>query len=410
MGLSRRGFLKGVMLGGVGSAALGAMTPEAMALAFLQSKTAADIRGAGVKPGIVDLDQNENPLGPSPKAIEAIKAHLYELNRYMNDFPTDMYVKLNMLAGVSFAGIDFEKPTREMMQEAQKRNRIQIAPGSTEILRALSLAAFGEGGHVIEAEGGYGDITRYAKTLQEKGRNVSLTRVPLTKDKRHDLKAMQKAVTSETKLVVITNPNNPTGTIVSYEEIGEFIDKVPESVMVIVDEAYIDFVKDPTYKTATSYAISRPNVIVSRTFSKVYGLPGVRMGYAVGHPKNFNDFWLYAGWMMPTLSVYAAAAALDDQEHIQKSKETIWAGREYLSKALNAIGVSYTPSESNFMVIDVGKDPRGIIDYLQKNNVQVRNAHAMWGVTNHFRVSIGTMDELEVFVATFKKALTQAGA
>lgn len=407
MDWSRRGFLKGALLGGAGAAVAGSLSPEAMARALLQGKTAADIKGAGVEPGIVDLDQNENPLGPSPMAIEAIKSRMHELNRYMNDFPVDMYMKLNMMAGVSFEGLNMARPTRADMQEAQKRNRIQIATGSTAILRSLSMSRLSDGGHAVEAEGGYGDITRIARALQRNGKNVTLTRVPLTADKKHDLKAMQKAVNSETKIVVVTNPNNPTGTLSSYEDIGWFIDNVPENVLVIVDEAYIDFVKDSNYKHAAAYAISRPNVVVSRTFSKVYGLPGVRMGYAIGHPQNFNDFWLYAGWMMPTLSVYAAAAAVNDTEHIQKSKEAIWAGREYLEGQLTDMGIPYTPSASNFMVLDMGKDPGEIINYLRKNKVLVRNAHDMWDIKNHFRVSIGTMDELEVFVNTLKDALVK---
>jgi histidinol-phosphate aminotransferase len=408
-GLSRRGFLSSALLGGVGVAAFAGLSPEAMARALIEGKTAADIKGMGVRPGIVDLDQNENPLGPSPLAIEAVKAHLHELNRYMNDFPVEMYMKLNMMSGVSFEGLNLQNPTREDMREAQHRNRVSMAPGSTELLRALTLFALEKGGQAIEAEGGYGDIARYTQSLQQRGRNATLTRVPLTQEKRHDLKAMQKAVTAETKLVVITNPNNPTGTIVPYEEIGWFIDNVPPSVLVIVDEAYIDFVKDPNYKNAAAYAIAKPNVVVTRTFSKIYGLAGVRMGYALGHPETLDGLWLYTGWMMPTLSIYAAAAALNDAEHIRTSRETILAGREYLSAELTKMGTPFTPSEANFLIIDVGKDPESIIRYLYGKNVMVRNA-GNWGIKNHLRVSIGTPDELEVFISTFKEALANAGA
>ncbi len=196
-------------------------------------------------------------------------------------------------------------------------------------------------------------------------------------------------------------------TLVSHEDIGWFLDNVSEDVLVIIDEAYIDFVKGPDYKNAASYAISRPNVVVSRTFSKVYGLPGVRMGYAFGDPQNFEDSWLYSGWtmMMPTLSVYAATAALKDTEHVRRSKEAIRAGREYLAQQLKGMGIPFTPSETNFLVLDMGKDPGDIISYLRKKRVLVRNAHDRWDIKNHFRVSIGTQDELEVFVSTLKEAL-----
>ena len=407
-GVTRRGFLKGALASGVGVAAMASFSPEVMARALLAGKTAADITGAGTKPGVVDLDQNENPLGPSPLAVEAVKAHIGQLNRYMNDFPIEMFIKLNMMVGVSFEGLNLQNPTRNDMMEAQKRNRIGLAPGSGELLRGITLAALENGGHVLEAEGGYGDVSRYAETLQRRGRNVTITRTPLTTDKKHDLKAMQKAVTADTKLVVITNPNNPTGTLVSHEEIGWFVDNVPSTVRIVIDEAYIDFVKDPTYKTAAIFAISKPNVVVTRTFSKIFGLAGLRIGFGIGAPDYFDTLELYVGFPQNVLTAFGAAAALNDTAHVQKSKETVWAGRDYLSTELKKMGVTYTPSESNFMLIDVSKDPQGIAKYLRSKNVMVR-VPDMWGFKNHIRVSIGTQDELEVFINTFKEAMANAG-
>ncbi|MBI4553354.1 MAG: aminotransferase class I/II-fold pyridoxal phosphate-dependent enzyme [Candidatus Latescibacteria bacterium] len=410
-GLSRRGFLRGMMIGGIGAATLGA-SPSAMARALLSGKTAADIQGAGVAKGIVRLNQNENPLGPSPKAVEAITKHLHELNRYVDDFSVimNLYMRLNMMNGVRFDDLNLQNPAREDMQKAQERNRVFLSDGSANILRAVTLTYLQDGGEVIEAEGGYGDVSEFAMILKQRGRDVTVTRVPLTAEKRHDLEAMRKAITPQTKLVVITNPNNPTGTIVSHDELERFVNSVPETVKILVDEAYIHFVKDPAYKNAADLALSRPNVLVSRTFSKVYGLPGLRVGYALGMPKDFQLFWVFTGSVTQNLlCLHGALAALDDVEHVRRSQQTIWDAREYLSKELKAMNLSYTPTESNFMVIEV-KNPQAVVEQLAKQKVLIRDAERRWGVKGHIRVSVGTMEENEVFINALRQALAQVGA
>lgn len=399
-GLSRRGFLKGAMLGSLGAAALGA-TPYAMARALIAGKTAADVQGAGVPKGIVRLNFNENPLGPSPKAVEAVVQHLHEANRYWGN-NSEIFMRLNTMAGIKFDDLDLTK--NEEQQKAWERNRTYLSDGSANILRAATMTYLQDGGELIEAEPGYGDVSQLGTFLQkEMGRKITVTRVPLTPEKRHDLDAMRKAITPQTKLVVVTNPNNPTGTIVSRAELERFIDSVQETVKVLVDEAYIDFVKDPNYKNAADLACTRPNVLVTRTFSKVYGLPGLRIGYALAMPKTTNGFWLYTSFPAP-ISLHAALAALDDAEHIRRSKQVIWEGREYLYKELKALNLSYTPTESNFMVVEV-KDPKAIVEKLAKQKVFVRNAENNWNVKNHIRVSIGTMEENEAFIATLRQVL-----
>lgn len=405
--LTRRRFLKGTVLGGLGATLFGSASVT-LAKAFLAGKTAADIRGAGVSPGIVKLDQNENPLGPSPKAIQAIQQHLHELNRYLGSYPFELVFKLNRLAGVNVDDLKPNPNTREEWDAFWKRNAIFLADGSGNILRAAAFTYLENGGHVIEAEGGYGDVSEFAQDPQRKGRNVTITRVPLTPEKRHDLEAMRKAITPETKLVVITNPNNPTGTLVSHEALEQFVNSVPETVKVLIDEAYIDFVRDPNYRNAAGLALARPNVLVTRTFSKVYGLPAIRMGYAISHQSNVEGFWNYTGsWN--TLTLVAANAALDDAEHIRKSKQAIWDGREYLARELKAMNLSCTPTESNFMVIEV-KDPKTVAQRLAQQKVFVRDADRRWGIKSHIRVSVGTLEENEVFINTLRQVLSQIGA
>jgi histidinol-phosphate aminotransferase len=405
--LTRRGFLKGALLGGVGASVLGA-SPVAFARALFKGKTPAEVHGAGVEPGIVKLNQNENPMGPSPKAIEAIQKALPTINRYLSNYPIELGIKLNRMAGVAMEGVTTNPQSRDEWNAFWQNNHIYMADGSGSILKAAALTYLQNGGHVVEAENGYGDVSEFAQDLQRQGRNVTITRVPLTPDKRHDLDAMRKAITSETKLVVVTNPNNPTGTIVPHDDLVKFVDSVPETVKVLIDEAYIDFARDPGYVRATDLAISRPNVLVTRTFSKVYGIPALRMGYAVGKNNIFEGFWYYTGsWNV--LALVAANAALDDAEHIAASKRAISEGRLYIENELKAMGIEYTPSEASFMILKVD-DPDKVAGELQKRKVFIRNADRFWGVKGHLRVSIGTAEENEAFITTLKEVLGKAGA
>jgi histidinol-phosphate aminotransferase len=404
--LTRRRFLKGTVLGGVGVSLLGS-TPMVFARALLTGKTPAEIRGAGVEPGIVRLAQNENPLGPSPKAIEAVQAFLPRMNRYMNNFPFEFVHRLNAMVGSDVSKVSLNPQSREEWQAFQENNHIFLADGSGNILKAAALTYLDKGGHLIEAENGYGDVSEFASDLQQRGRNITITRVPLTADKRHDLDAMRKAITSETRLVVITNPNNPTGTIVPHEDLVRFVESVPESVKILIDEAYADFISDPNYKRATDLAIARTNVLVVRTFSKVYGLPAVRMGYAVTHGSATEGFWNYTGsWN--EMSLVAANAALKDEEHIRKSRQVVMEGRAFLEKEFKAMGIEYVPSQASFMIFKLD-DPGKVVRELQKQNVFIRDASRMWGVKGYARVSIGTPDELDAFLTVLQQTL-KAGA
>lgn len=403
--LSRRRFLKGTLLSGAGLTLLGT-SPIAFAKAFIKGKTAADIRGAGVEAGIVRLSSNENPLGPSPKAMEAIRNCLPTLNRYPNGYPMELAMKLNKLAGVSMEGVKMNPQNREEWNAFSEKNFLFLADGSGSILKAASYSIFEKGGHLIEAEHGYGDVSEFVSDLQQRGHNVTITRVPLKPDLSHDLDAMRKAVTSETKLVVITNPNNPTGTIVPHEDIVKFVDSLPETVKVLLDEAYTDFIGDPSYIRGSDLAISRPNVFVVRTFSKVYGLPGLRVGYAIGKPSNFNGFWNYTGsWSTPAL--VGANAALDDVEHIAASKRVVSEGRLFLEKEFKTLGIEYVPSEASFIAFKMD-DPDKIANELQKRKVFIRNA-GNWGLKGYCRVSMGTADELDAFITTLREVLGKAG-
>jgi histidinol-phosphate aminotransferase len=398
-GVSRRRFLQQAVAGGMGVMAL-SNTPDVLARVMAQGTAPADVQGAGVAKGLVRLNFNENPLGPSPMALKAIRDHLHETNRYGSD-ASPIFSKLNAMAGVNTDDLDMSKRA-DQRTFWEKRNRIHMSDGSGNLLKAAAMEYLMDGGEVIEAEPGYSEVSEYGDFLKkELGKNVKVTRVPLSSGMKHDLEAMRKAVTEETRLVVITNPNNPTGTIVPRADLEQFVDSMPDHVTVLIDEAYIDFVTEPGYQSMADIAIARPRVLVTRTLSKVYGLPGLRVGYAICMPETVKNFWVYTSFPSP-VAIHGATAALDDKDHIFATQNAIQEGREYLYSELDKLGLTYTPSQSNFMVVQVG-DAKQIADKLAKQKVFVRNADRNWGVKNHIRVSIGTREENEAFINTLRQ-------
>ena len=314
-GFTRRRFMKGALLG-AGAVASGSAWDIAQAMAT--GKKAGDVRGYGVEPGRVQIGANENPLGASPRAIAAIAENLHKINRY--DFGVDLPVRLNKFHGVP--GVeDFELSFTDMRSFMQFRelNRVMVTPGSGPILQALAVMAAAEGGECIEAVPGYGSVARGFQTFQMMGKDVRVVRVPTTGDFVHDLGAMKAAITPKTSLIVVTNPNNPTGTIVPYDDLVSLVDAAPAQAIVLIDEAYIHFVRDPNYQDAAKLALERENVVVARTFSKIYGLAGMRIGYAVGGKRMMDMLMAHMGFFgggLSTLGMHAAMAALDDDEFV----------------------------------------------------------------------------------------------
>lgn len=411
-GLSRRDFIKGAVAGGVG--VLAVKPDYAWAQTLLSGRTAAEVQGTGIPQGIVRLSYNENPIGPSPMAIEAIMGHAHEVHRYHASTNTRnpeqfLALKLKRIHGV-LADLNLRNPDDQ--KEAIRRQHIFVCHGSERILIAAVTKVLGNGGgEVIEAAPAYGSVARTVGFLQSKGGSVEMVHVPLKAGNVHDLEAMQQAITDRTRLVIITNPNNPTGTLTPRDELERFIAGVPERVLIIIDEAYIHFA-EPGYQDAMDLGLKHKNVLVSRTFSKVYGLAGMRIGYALGPPGLFDyDFEFYAAkdWgSINRLAILAATAALDDKDHIRRSQETIWQGKRYLYEEFDKLGLSYTPTQSSFMVVDMKQPSTPIVARLRDKNVFVRDADGPLGyvnLSNHIRVSIGLMEENEAFITALKGAL-----
>ena len=337
-----------------------------------------DVRGVGLDdPALVQLSINENPLGSSPRAIEAVAKSMFGMNRY---------------------------PFHDQLEEALAKHHdvpmetILTGVGSSEILNLLVLAAFWDrGGNIVTAFPSYPSVP--GKT-EELGREVR--KIPLEPDYGIDLEAMANAIDSETRIVTICNPNNPTGQLLDAAELRRFIDAVPKDVIVCIDEAYIHFVELPDYPSTIPLAQEKENVLVTRTFSKAYGLGGVRVGYGIGHPDLLKRLArLGIGRLNKnTLSIAAALGALEDPDHVTRSVELVREGKRYLYAQLEDMGYEPLRTQTIFVTVEVGPDTETFIELLQEQKIAVRQAFDMDG---YMRVSVGLPRENEVFAQEFRK-------
>lgn len=331
--------------------------------------------------GSIKLASNENPLGPSPRAVEAISKALGGLNRYPDGSCYYFKQRLSEKLGVDPPMIVVGNGSNEIIELLV---RAFITPGDEAVMAAPSFAVYPI---AVRCAGG------------------EARAVPLTADFRHDLAAMAKAVTDRTRVVFIANPNNPTGTIVTASEFDAFLDEVPEDVVVCVDEAYFEFNRDPSYPDSLGYvkAGARP-VIMLRTFSKTYGLAGLRVGYGVAGEE-------LAGYLekvrqpfnVNTLAQVAATACLDDDDHLERTLENNARGLELLYDGAARLGLDYVPTETNFLLIKVG-DGQGVYDALLKKGVIVRPM-ASYGMAEYIRVTVGLAEENERFMNALKEVL-----
>ena len=400
--LSRRGFIAGSLLGG-----LGALTadPLVMAQALLSGKKPEDIQGRGIAPGYVNLSSNENPLGPSPRAIEAVAARMFDVNRYhWSKMPDPVESLINALERKH--GLPMTETNWDNWEEVTKNRRVALSAGSSMILHAVGMATIRDKAELVQAQPAYFDTADVWKRFkEEEGADVTVNYVRLTRDLRHNLNAMYEKINDNTTIVVVTNPNNPTSTVVDHDALVDFVRSVPERVTVFIDEAYIDYTSDPDYRDAVYLVPEHENVIVSRTFSKVYGLAGLRVGYAVLSPRMRRKLSLYnLGGPPSLLGSYAAIAALDDHAHYERSRKTVEEGKAYLGKAFDRLGIPYTPSDACFVLFQLKDESERVFNALQERKVWIGDA-MWWGLKGYLRVTVGTPDENEAFVNTLEAVL-----
>jgi histidinol-phosphate aminotransferase len=326
----------------------------------------------------IKLASNENPVGPSPAALEAIRDS-HDINRYPDG--ACYYLKKALAKKLSAT-------------ESISEDELILGNGSNELLDIAARTFMQNGDEAVMAVPSF---IVYSMAVQSVGGKS--IQVPL-KNHTHDLEAMAAAVTSRTKIVFIANPNNPTGTINRKGEFANLMEKVPENILVVLDEAYYEYVSDPDYANSMKYLHSEKNVLILRTFSKIYGLAGLRIGYGIAKKEILNDMnRMREPFNTNTLAQRAALAALNDSEHISHSKNINEAGKKYLYKELGAIGVKYVSTEANFVYIPVEK-AMAVYESLMKMGVIIRPMGP-----NAIRVTIGLPEENKRFVEAFKTVI-----
>jgi len=327
----------------------------------------------------VKLASNENLLGPSPKALTAIRKEVPNIHMY----PEGPCTLLRQALAQRFS-----------MPEA----RVVISNGADNLILMIACAFVDEGDEVVMADPTFPVYTNVTQIMGGKPVKVRV------KDFTHDLDGMLKKVNRKTKLVFICNPNNPTGTIITHDALDDFLARLPDHVIVILDEAYADFVEHPHYPNGLEYVDGHP-VIVLRTFSKVYGLAGLRIGYALGGEQLIHCLYQVRDpFPVHRLAQVAAAAALKDIDHAVKSIQLVYEGRRYLYKELDRMGLTYVPSEANFVLIDFGKGIREVFEALLREGIIIRPGQ-MWGFPTMGRVTLGRMEDNRRFIKALKKIL-----
>jgi histidinol-phosphate aminotransferase len=333
------------------------------------------------KKEVIKMASNENPLGPSPRAVAAIKENLKNLNRYPD--ANCYYLKQRLAAKLGVGLSD-----------------LIIGNGSDEIISIALRAFLNEGEEVIIA-----DTTFLIYKIAAQIANAKITVAPM-KDFKYDLKAMQSAISEKTKIIFIANPDNPTGTYCTESEVATFMKAVPKNVIVFFDEAYYEFGKQQKdFPDTMKYLSGGRNVIISRTFSKVYGLSGIRVGYGISSARlvGYMDK-VREPFNVNLLAQAAARAALDDTQFLKKTLSNTKKGKEFLCGEFDKLGLGYVPSATNFILVNIKKPCKEIFNKLLASGVIIRDM-AAWGLDTYIRVTVGTPGENKKFIQALRRIL-----
>jgi len=337
-------------------------------------------RELGIRGQIIKLASNENPLGPSPKAVNALRKSLKEISLYPDDGCFALSKKLSSILEV-------------------KEDQLIFGNGSVEIIDFIIKTFVSPGDQAVVSDKSFIMFQISAQMAA-----ATLTKVPM-KSYTHNLEAMAAAITPQTKVVYVDNPTNPTGTMLTEAQVKAFMKKVPENCVVIFDEAYSEYIDRPDFPNTIKLLKDWPNAIVLHTFSKIYGLAGIRVGYGVGSPELISQIRKVRLPFNISLSGQVAClAALDDDKHLARSKKLNSEGKEFLYKQFQALGIAYVPSEGNFILIDPKVDSLPVFTALQKLGVIVRPVKN-YGYQTELRVTIGTARQNRKLVRCLKKVL-----
>lgn len=328
---------------------------------------------------LAKLSSNENPYGPSPAAMKAMEAAWKYSNRY------------------GYPDGDVQEVVADHL--GVPRDHVLLTAGSEEVLKAVGIALLGADKKVVGVEPSYGSVYRYAT-----GIDADAIKLPLLDDHSQNVPAMIKATRRhhrEVGFVYLCNPNNPTGNVVPASEVRELLDAIPDDVPVLVDEAYHHFVEDPRYESAVPYVKEGRNVIVARTFSKIYGMAGMRLGFAVAAPPTLQRLRTYATGTINALVKWGGAASIKDAETEAKVRMETLRLRKRATKQMAEWGFEVIPSETNFFMVRTGRPVQEVRAAFRQEMVAVGRPFPP--MLDWLRVSVGTEDEMDRFTTAFRK-------
>ena len=362
---------------------LGATAGAALLDARFPSALAVTPSAAPGQP--IRLSANENPYGPCAASLEALARSAGEAGRYPGAIQDELRAALARHHGVG-------------------PDQIVLGCGSSDVLRMADSAFVPAGRTLVVAEPTFEAVLNYCKATRGE-----VVKIPQTSDFRHDLPRMSAACDAKTGMVYVCNPNNPTGTIVDAEELEAFIRRVPPACVVLVDEAYHHFVESPKYRSALELSRRYDNVVVARTFSKIYGMAGMRLGYGVASAPNAGLMRSHAAWDNTSQSALAMGlAALADPLVVADQRTRLNSARRWLCAELDRDGRRYIPSEANFVMIDVEGDIAPVAAALRDRGIQAGRRFSSMG--NWLRISIGRPEEMRAFMAALRQVVPAKAA
>jgi len=371
--MDRRDFLKtGAVVGAAGLGRLVAFPGRSLAAPQVPGQQASS-------PSVVRLNSNENPLGLSPSARMAVERAIPEANRYPDAARGELAEALAAKLGVT-------------------ADNIVLGNGSTEILQIIVQASNAPKGTLVLADPTFEAIAWYQRTL-----TYTTEKVPLTSGFAHDIQQMKDRVAAGKgpAVVYLCNPNNPTGTLTSSAEIDAWIESAPETVQFAVDEAYFEYVKAPGYWSAIKWIQDRPNVIVARTFSKIYGMAGMRLGYAVAHPETARRLREYLTWdNANSLALAAGLASLADEGLEARGRAVNEVALTITRTCLDELGLGYLPSQANFLMHRINGDAKEYIGRMRERGLHVGRPFP--ALPSYNRLSMGLPEEMEIWAETLK--------
>lgn len=339
---------------------------------------------------MIKMASNENPLGPSPRAVEAILAAADEVNFYPDNEANELRCEL-------------------ARRHELKPEQVFLADGSLGLLDILARTLLGPGLNCVTSERSF-----ISYPLVTRAAGAKLTAAPMRHD-TYDLDAIGSLIDDSTRVVILANPNNPTGTMFDADATEGFLSRVPDHVLVVLDEAYYDFASYFSAQRGTTYTRSleyvrggRLNVLVLRTFSKAHGLAGLRLGYGCGHPELLQYFArVRNAFSVSALAQAAGLAAIRDEEHVRRTVENNAAGVAWLMPCFVELGLRAVETNANFIYFEVDEDAGAFAQRMQGEGVIVRSL-APWGIPNGIRVTVGTPEQNQRFAQALKKIVRQA--